>query len=91
MKPSDDDLAALRGATPEEVVQALVPEGWKREPSARGGGIRYNDGKGNQVRIMPGDQAARSPDHRGPYAIASFNGKATRILLRGNPALDEDV
>jgi hypothetical protein len=91
VRPSDEDLEALRGATPEEVVRALVPEGWDSDPSRTGGGVKYFDGRGNQIRVMPGFPDHRLLDHSGPYAVVSFNGKKTRILLKGNPALDEEV
>lgn len=90
MRPSDEDIDALWGKTPEEVVDALVPEGWLREPSARGGGVRYKDGKGNQVRIMPGTPTADDPAHRGPYAVVSFFSDKNRIPLAGNPILSHE-
>jgi hypothetical protein len=87
VRPSDEDLEALRGKTAEDVVKALVPDGWEILPSRTGGGIRYRDGKGNQVRIMPGDPAAPDPTHRGPYAYVTLDGKPTRLPLAGNPVL----
>ena len=71
-------------------MAALVPEGWLVEPSARDGGTRYHDGKGNQVRIMPGVSGSRDPLHSGPYAVISWRGRVHRIPLADNPALRID-
>jgi hypothetical protein len=87
---NEETVQALTGKTPQEVIDALVPEGWLVEPSRTGGGVRYRDGKGNQVRIMPGERTAHNPSHRGPYAVISLEGRKVRILLAGNPVLGSD-
>ena len=91
MRLNDADYEALRGCTPEELVEALVPDDWTIEPSARGGGTRYKDGKGNQVRIMPGSPGEDDLLHSGPYAVVSFFGGKVRIPLAGNPLLGHEL
>jgi hypothetical protein len=86
---NEELFQSLRGKTADEVVEALVPEDWIREPSSSGGGVRFRDGKGNQVRIMPGYEFGDAL-HRGPYAVISLNGMRVRIPLAGNPALSAD-
>jgi hypothetical protein len=87
----DDELyRRFIGRTSEELVEALVPDSWERWPASKGIGIRYRDGKGNQVRIMAGDPTARDVEHRGPYAVVRLNGNPTRIPLKGNPVLRDN-
>jgi len=58
--------------------------GWTKEMTRNGKGIRYFDGKGNAVRIMPGTSRFTGPSIKsGPNAIISggSNGKI-RIALK---------
>ena len=89
MRLTDDDYDALRGCTPDDLVRAVVPEGWTKEPSRTGGGFKYHDGKGNQVRIMPGTPGDGDLLHQGPYAVISFFGARVHIPLAGNALLGE--
>jgi len=89
--PSEFDPQELRGLSIEE-ARARVPDDWRHDPSASGGGDVYvdPDHKGRQIRIMPGYPAGSRPGevNWGPYAVVSQNGlKSDKIPLEGNPTL----
>jgi uncharacterized protein YukE len=88
--PSDFDPQELRGLSIEE-VRARVPDDWRHNPSARGGGEVYGDPAhgGRTIRIMPGYPPGSRPDPLtwGPYVVVSQQGRLVKIPLAGNPAL----
>jgi hypothetical protein len=89
--PREFDPQELRGLSMDD-VRARIPDHWRAEPSAAGGGEVFIDtvNKGRQVRIMPGYPPGSRPDPVtwGPYAIVSQNGvKSIKIPLEGNPTL----
>jgi len=64
-----EEPESLEGATVEE-LQALVPEGWVREPTSGEGGLRWQNPatrKTESLRWMPGNPADSEPVKRGPY------------------------
>ena len=88
-RPSIDDPNSWRGADPEDLRKA-IPPGWgPGEPTKRDGGTRFSnpEKRGEAIRIMPGTPDAHSPDHAGPYAKFSRDGKVTHVPLAGNPSL----
>jgi uncharacterized protein YukE len=88
--PSEFDPQELRGVSIEE-VRARVPDTWRHNPSARGGGEVYGDPAhgGRTIRIMPGYPPGSRPDPLtwGPYVVVSQQGRAVKIPLAGNPTL----
>ena len=89
--PSEFDPRELRGLSMEE-VRTRIPDDWRHEPSASGGGDVYVDPnhKGRQIRIMPGYPPGSRPGeiNWGPYVVVSQNGvKSAKIPLEGNPTL----
>jgi uncharacterized protein YukE len=88
--PSEFDPQELRGLSVEE-VRARVPDDWRHNPSARGGGEVYGDPAhgGRTIRIMPGYPPGSRPDPLtwGPYVVVSQQGRIVKIPLAGNPAL----
>lgn len=89
--PSEFDPQELRGLSMED-VRTRIPDDWRHEPSASGGGDVYVDPnhKGRQIRIMPGYPPGSRPGeiNWGPYAIVSQSGvKSAKIPLEGNPTL----
>jgi len=87
---SFDDLASLKGATPEE-IEKLVPKDWISQPLRKGEGVRYLNPErpGEAILIEKGWANATDSLHRGPYVKISRNGSVTRIPLKGNPVLNE--
>lgn len=78
---------SFRGATAQD-VEAAVPEGWVKEATKRGDGLRLhpNPPNGDQVRIMPGNPNDPTPVKRGPYLRVSHRGRTSGpIPLSGNP------
>jgi intein/homing endonuclease len=83
---SIDNPGSLEGATIQE-VERLIPKGWIKESSARGGGLRYRDPNrpGDQIRIMPGQKNDPNPVKQGSYVRISIRGvKSAPISLKGN-------
>ena len=85
---SIDIPESLWGADVEEVA-ALIPQHWLESSTRKGGGRRFAnpDKRGEQVRIMPGDPGASIIVKRGPYLVASQDGRKWRIPLKGNPVI----
>jgi RHS repeat-associated protein len=78
-------LHSMEGATPQQ-VRDLIPRTWRSAPSTSGGGVKFFDGKGNQVRIMPGTPGIGNV-HGGPYMVVSIYGTIAWVPLAGNPML----
>ena len=80
--------ASWRGADPDD-LRRTVPAAWPSTPSKKDGGERFvnPEKRGEGVRIMPGTPDARSPDHAGPYAKFTKDGKITHVPLKGNRSL----
>ena len=74
----------------QEVMDS-IPSDWRRAPSARGGGIVYQDprNRGRQVRVMPGyrEGTRPTPITLGPYAVVSQKNRSRKVPLYGNPEL----
>jgi uncharacterized protein YukE len=88
--PSEFDPEELRGLSVDE-VRARVPDDWRHNPSARGGGEVYADPAhgGRTIRIMPGYPPGSRPDPMtwGPYVVVSQQGRSVKIPVAGNPTL----
>lgn len=88
--PSEFDPQEFRGLSVDD-VRARVPDDWRRNPSARGGGEVYGDPAhgGRTIRIMPGYPPGSRPDPLtwGPYVVVSQQGRSVKIPLAGNPTL----
>lgn len=85
-----DNPTSWSGADPQDLRKAIPQEWGPPTPTKKDGGERYfNPAKrGEGIRIMPGDaQKAHSPDHAGPYAKFTKDGKIILVPLKGNPAL----
>jgi RHS repeat-associated protein len=56
---------------------AIVPDGWKEQPSKKGGGTVYVDPNNphNRVRVMPGDPNSSNPAQREPYMKVQVSGQ----------------
>ncbi|WP_310572338.1 RHS repeat-associated core domain-containing protein, partial [Gemmatimonas sp.] len=71
-------------------VEAMVPQAWARQTTARGGGIRYvhPTNLGEQLRVQPGNAFDPNPLKQGPYCRISQCGQTSNpISLLGNPTL----
>jgi len=60
--------------------------GWEKSPTKNGDGVRYGDGRGNQIRLSngyPGGNFTGPSTKAGPYAVVSGgSGGKVRIPLR---------
>jgi len=86
-----DTARALRGADPEDVLDA-IPDNWivSNPPKAIGGGMKFsNPANRSQVMIYErGTGLASDGVHGGPYLrLSSGRGAIERIPLMGNPIL----
>jgi len=84
---------SLKGKKFEDAEKRLDDElvkdkGWQKQPTKKGDGIRYTDGKGNAVMLEKGWKNADDPLHSGPYIRESSGGNITRTPLEGNPTLN---
>ncbi|MCP4924222.1 MAG: hypothetical protein GY915_09420 [bacterium] len=88
------DNHVLNWDIPEETwekITSKIPEDWKGPiPSKEkdGEGLKWYDGKGNQIRVMKGKPHSQFPAQKKDYVKVSFGGK---VVLKDGSATSDPV